>query len=398
MSRLISEILNAPEPSFSQQIEQLELLAGRPGIDIKLATELPRIYIEKAKALNLDENDTMARELYFSMSKLALSNSNDLAKMLEIKDDDSSRQMVRKSIKYVEKKIGRKNIWALKSSVARRQLKENPPKKLMKIFGIRSIESALKRESLSLFYCFASFTESSAWFNKYVAQAGRLTNSDFDSRTISISIIPASRQNQLAKADIRLNQIVFSDQESAGIEIAVPEKRFEGDVLFVVDSLLTQIKIMLRRSAYYRHQGFKTEFFSKVEKIRAGGFRYVEMDNHPFDWPTLIHATTELGTPSIIQDHEPMLSAEDLLVPSLHQLARFDFWRHPFGLHKKDGIVISFNVSDMIVNAVNNTAPEKAYVENARDALRWELFGRYLNHSRVHESAARLYSYEGEET
>ncbi|HYF96736.1 MAG TPA: hypothetical protein VD947_01720 [Patescibacteria group bacterium] len=397
MSRLISEILNAPEPSFSQQIEQLELLAGRPGIDIKLATELPRIFREKAKSLDLDENDTMVRELYFSMSKLALSNSNDLAKMLDIKNDDSPRQMIEKSIKYVEKKIGKKNIWALKSSVARRQLKENPPKKLMRVFGIRSIESALKRESLSLFYCFASFTEPVSWFNKYVAQAGNLTNSDFDSRTISISIIPVSRQKQLTNAGIRLNQIVFSDQESAGIEIAIPDKRFEGDVLFVVDSLLTQIKTMLRRSAYYRHQGFKTEFFSKVEKIRAGGFRYVEMDNHPFDWPTLIHATTELGAPSIIQDHESILTAEDLLVPSLHQLARFNFWQHPFGLHQKEGLVISFNISDMIINAVNKTVPEKAYVENARDALRWELFGRYLGHSRVHEAATKLYSYEGEE-
>jgi hypothetical protein len=395
MSRVISEILSLPELAFFHRIEELERLSGRPGVDIKLASELGMLFKEKAGILGLDESDTTSKELYFGMSRLVLEHSDELARAIGVEAKDSPRRMMEKCIKFIEKRIGNRTVWSLKSSIARKQLKDNPPKKLMKIFGIRSMDSALKRERASVFYCFVKFVESPSWLSKYASQAGKLTNSDFDNTRISIGIIPEKRREQLVKSGVNLTQIVYSDQETAAVELSPPEKRFKGDTLFIVDSLLMQIKNMLRRSAYYKHQGLRPDFFSKVELIRKNGFHTVETANQPFDWPTIIHASAELGIPDLLRSHEPLISAEELLIPSTAQLGGFDFWKHPFGTYKDGTVIISFNLSDMIVNAINGISPEQAYIDNGRASLKKELFGRYLGYEPLRRMANNPEEAEG---
>lgn len=390
MSKLISEILDIPRPSLAHKIDELEHLSGRPGVDIKLANELKRMFKDKAALLNLDEDDTSAKELYFAMKNHVLENSSKLEKLISAADSDSPKQMIEKAIKFVEKRLGSRTVWALKPSVARKQLKANPPAKLMKIFAIRSIDSALKRERPSVFYCFARFVESKSWVSKYSAQASKLTSSDFDNVRIKTSILSEKRRKQLAEAGVKLNHIIYTDQESAHIEICLPEKRFKGDTLFVIDSLLAHIRNMSRRSEYYKSQSLKPGFNAKIERIRSSGFQSVESSEHPFDWMTLVHASTELGVPGLVQNSDPFVSTEDLLVPSAHQILGLEFWKHPFGMYNEPGIVISFNLSDMIINTINEIPPERAYVDYGRTNLRNELFARYLHHEPVRRKITNI--------
>lgn len=383
MSRLISEILNAPEPSFSHLIRELELLAGRPGVDIKLLHEMKQLFKEKAKKLGLDENDTTVKEFYFGLSKRALDDSAKLAKLIGISDGDSSEEMADKSIEFVKKRIGKRNVWTLKTSAARAQLKENSPKKLMKVFGIRSIDSALKRESPALFYCFARKCESTAWSSKYISQASKLTNSDFDFEPMNISKLNSNRVKQLKKARYNLSQVTYVHYETASVLVAPLEKRYEGDVLFLVDSLFNHVKNILRISAYYRRQGFQADFFTKVELIRAGGLRSLETTEYPFSWNTLIHAASELGLTDLVSSEDANVIGEDFLAPSLAQLGQFDIWQHPFAIYSQPGITISTNLSDMIINSINRTPAEKAYIGYGRDSLKHELFARYLRHAPI---------------
>lgn len=382
MTRLISDILDEPRPQLFHKIEKLERLSGKPGVDIRLTGELKLLFKEKARLLGLDENDTTAGELYFAMSQLALKHSDELAEVIGAKPDDTPRQMVNKAIRFVDKRIGKKSVWSLKDSSARRQLKLNPPKKLMKIFSIRSIDSALKRENVSVFYCYAPLSEPSSWFSKYAAQADKLSISDFDYKPVSISILSDIRRRQLDKAGIRLKHIIYAHQETAGIEIAVPDKRFKGDVLFVVDSILLQIKNIVRLAAFYKSQSLKPDFFTNISRIRSEGLDFMESGDSAIGWPAIVYGATELNIPDLLND-ETVLDPEELLVPSLPQLAGFGFWQHPFGAYQESDIVVPFNLSDMIVNAINGTEPARAYKENARKNLKNELFARYLKHEPV---------------
>ena len=391
MSRFISEILQASEPSFSHGIQELEALAGRPGVDIKLAYEMKQLFRQKAKDLGLDENDTTAAEIYHALSKQALADSDKLADIIGVKTEDSPKIMIEKSIAYAQKRLGKRLVWSLKASTARKQLKDNPPRRLMKIWNIRSIDSALKREHPSVFYCFTPRAESSAWTTKYIAQAGKLTNSDFDYQLITISLLSESKKTQLEKTGLRLNHITYAHHETASIEVVPLNRRFEGDVLFVVDSLFNHVKDILRLSAYIKHQGFHPDFFSKVERIRAEGLGSLEVTGYPFGWNTRLYAASELGVSDLVSSgSDTGISAEDLLMPSLQQLAQLDTWKHPFALHLEPGVIISSNLSDMIINAVNKVPADKAYVDNGRENLRQELFARYLKHHPVQKRFGTL--------
>lgn len=394
MTKLLSEILDIDRPSFTHQINELERLAGRPGLDIRLSNEIKLLFKQKADSLGLDGDDTTAKELYFAMSHLVLDDSDRLAESIGISNQDTPEKMVEGAIEFVKKRTGGRFVWALKTNIARRQLKENPPKKLMKIYGIRSMDSALKRERPSLFYCFAGFIEPAGWLTKYGKQADKLTGSDFDNQNLYINTLAGIRRDQLAKARVNLNHIVYSDQESAGVEVAVPPRRFRGDVLFVVDTLLIHVRNIVRRSAYYKSLGLRPEFTDRIKNARLKGFNNLESYNYPFDWPTLVHAATQLGVTGLFHEQEPFISTEDLMVPSTAQMGGLNFWKHPFGFHAEPGIVVSFNLSDMIINAVNKIPVEKAYLANGRANLKNELFARYLAHERIRHEAFSLYGSE----
>lgn len=390
MSKLISEILDSPRTSLAIKIDELERLSGKPGLDIRLAGELKRLYKQKAGLLGLDEDDTSPKELYFAMKNHVFDSNTKLEKIIGVEPDDSTAQMVGKSVKFVEKRLGKKKVWAVKASTGRKQLKANPPKKLMKIFKIRSIDSALKRESPGLFYCFAGLVEGKAWRAKHAAQSAKMTSSDFDYIKINVSVLDATRREQLEGTGLSLNRIIYSDQESAHIEICLPEKRFKGDTLFIVDSLVHRLKLIMHRAEYYKSQSLKIGFTDKLGAIRSRGFQDIEDPTQPFGWAALMHGSTELGINGLIGEHEPYISAEELLVPSLAQIVNFDFWKHPYGMYHDSDIIVSFNLSDMIINAVNEIPPEKAYINHGRTSLQKELYARYLQHEPVKAKAVGL--------
>lgn len=389
MTRLLSEMLGSPRTTLTFQINEFEKISGKPGLDIRLSGELKDLYGQKAEALGLDKHDTNAKELYFAMKSQVLKNSDKLSALIGVSDTDKPEEAVKKSIAFVEKRLGKKTVWGLKPSVARKQLKDNSPKRLMKILGLRSIDSALKRESLPLLYCFARLLEPPVWHNKYASQSLKLSNSDFDNLSLSIKIVPDKQHERLEK-HLDLGQIVYSDQETAGMEICVPSERFSGDVIFLVDTLLVHIRHMLRISEYYKFQALKPDFFKKLERLRLSGFHNLELEGLPVDWHTLAHAAAEKGVTDFLQTDDSFYTPENLLAPLLHEIAGFDFWSHPFAMYSDSGAVISFNLSDMIINTVNDNPPEKAYVGHGRTQLRKELFSRYLEHEALKEKINNL--------
>jgi hypothetical protein len=298
--------------------------------------------------------------------------------------------MVGKAVKFVVKRLGKRKVWAVKSSTGRKQLRANPPKKLLKIFKLRSIDSALKRETPGLFYCFARLVENQAWSAKHAAQTSRMNTSDFDYVQINLSVLGESRRKQLRDAGVTLNRIIYSDQESAHIEICLPEKRFNGDTLFIVDSLIHQIRLMVHRAEYYKSQGLKADFPDKLADVRSQGFQGLEKPEQPFSWPAILYGSTELGISGLMQPYEPFGSSDDLLIPSLAQIMNFDFWKHPYGMYHDSDMVVSFNLSDMIINAVNGIPPQNAYVNHGRTNLYKELYARYLHHEPVKTRATEL--------
>lgn len=378
-SKKISNILDAKEPEFSHSIQNLERLSGKDGHDIRLVSDTIQNFRTLADHLGLDKNDTTLKELYYALVHQAKQDSKKLAELLKIADDDAPLIAIEKCVKYLEKKIQNRKFWCLKHSTARKEIKANPPKKLMKTLGIRSIDSLIKREPIVPILILSNRVESASWREKTVEQASTITNSDFDDQKIGFHYVRDNRQKQLKKQNIILKQIVYSHNEFSDIVIVPPNKRFDGDVLFYFDAITNHINRIITRSTYYRYKGVHANYFEVIKNVRKNGFKSTSYDNWPFSWSAILHSIKHKENSKIVDTLDPNLRLEDMLTISTPEdIEHLGIWVEDIVYIDENGYVLSTNVSDTIVNAVNKTPYEKAFTETGKNKLHDELFSRYL--------------------
>lgn len=382
MARLLSEILKEKEPDFSYRLAHFEKLAGSPSVDVRLISEMTTRFQQLAKNLGLDEVDTTAKELFFALNKKAIEDSESLSKRIGIAESDNPRLMTEKSVKYVKTLLHRTKIWRIKASTIKKDLKNNPPKKLLKSLGLRSVDSALKREPLAEILIFARLLEPKTWQNTYVNNARKITNADFDLQPIDINILTDARQAKLKSAGMKLTQLIRSDQETAGLVVSVAPKRFEGDVLYIVNSLIENINKMKTNSLYLKHRSVQPDFFSVIYNMRQRGITEEASRHLGIGWDAYSRSKRpreeKLDEFDFDIEHEyERLRLEEILDNSL--------WSNQYLLKGDDDLIISCNLSDVIVNAVNGLEPEDSIIHHGQSELRSEIFSRYLMHDGVLE-------------
>lgn len=380
MARLISDILQAPEPAFTHELKRLEALAGNPKIDLKLISELVQKAQTLAGELGLDRQDTTAKELYYALNKQVLRDNNSLAQKLGITESNSPEEVTRACVDYFEQFAKGTLLWTVKASVIRAQLKKNPPKRTLKILGLRSIDSAIKRESVSQLALFATFCESKTWNDNYNLMASKIKNNDFDRKPINISIVEKKRIDKLLKAGAQLGHFIYKHDETAGIIVVSPSRRFSGDVLYIFDSLLKESNELRRWSAFAKYASVRADFSKWLVTMRIRGFDHASTQYFKLGWSPLhqlLHKKSLAAGPAIF---EPHLDHEDV---ELFDHGKDRIWQYSYLVKGGDGLIISCNISDAILNATNQTPPERAVNIHGRRALYNELFSRYLNDERV---------------
>ena len=218
MSRLISDVLQAKEPDFSHFINDWELLAGSPGVDVRLSSELVTVSKNAIKTLGLDVNDTTNEELYFALIKKASQDNQLLEAHLSISQDDSPTIMASKVIKFSIGLAKSRSVWVVKPSVCKKILKENPPKKLLKGLGYRSIDSVLKRESPALILALGASTDQ-AFKKRLITQYKKLTPADFDLRKIEVIPLSSEKLKKLQKAGYQIEDQIIPAYEAGALVI-----------------------------------------------------------------------------------------------------------------------------------------------------------------------------------
>lgn len=380
MARLISDILGASEPHFRQELDRLEALAGHPREDLKLVSELASKWQELAAGLGLDGRDTTIEELYYAMQLRAHEENEKVARVLGVQPDDTPEKMVESVVSWVNQRLEPSSVWSLKNSVAKQQLKACPPKKLLKIWGLRSIDSALKREHIAQLMIFAEMVEGKIWNDNFIRMAARLRNSDFDKKRVSISIMKRMRTEKLQKNGVGLGRLVYRNSETGGIAVVVPARRFTGDTLYFVDALIREVNEIRRWSSFAKYLSVRPGFGKWLSAMRAYGLDHAAVRHFKIGWTPLhqlLHKKAFSERSSLI---EPHLDHEDVRLVK-HELG--PLWQHTYLLKTQGGLVVSCNVSDVIINAVNKAPPSSGVVSNGRKELYSELFSRYLAHEAV---------------
>lgn len=383
---MISDILGAREPYFTQEIRRLEALTGHPKVDVRLISELVGTWQSVAREFGLDSRDTTAKELYFAMREKIFKENDELAQKLNINSGDSPHKVAELCAKYVESKVKSMSVWSLKNSVIKSQLKQNPPKRLLKILGLRSIDSALKREPVGQLVVLAEMVESKTWRDTFISQANKLKNSDFDRNQTQISVVSKNRVDKMRASGHALGHLVYRQEESASLIIVPPQKRFRGDVVFFVDSLIRENNEIRRHSSFVKYLSVRNDFAKWLESIRAKGLDHAAAQHFNFGWSPVHRLLLNKAKRNEEPLFEPHLDHDDVILTSYEIKP---IWQCAYLLKSEDGVVVSCNISDVIINAANNASAEKASSFHGRRELYNELFSRYLDHSAALEDFIR---------
>jgi hypothetical protein len=384
MSRLLSELVGADEPLFSVSIAQLERASGQQSVDVRLTADIIAASHQKMRELGLDPKFTNGRELYHALFGLVKLHDSFLSRKLGIQDHGNVREVLQAIQKHSKDLPVPQTTWAIKPSVIKRFLKATPPKKVMKVLGYRSIDSMLKRESVSELLGGARFAESPEWHTKFIKQYTKLSPSDFEVRAIEVIYFDPKKWNGVADEFVRQTRHTVGHLKEVGAILLapLPIKHLPGITITTLPFVLHYMNEVRAYASYFKTQQVKPEFGSIVASSLADDpAHHVQMAGHGVHWRVI---QRHYGRTGFSEVFEPHLSSDDLtwhsaeralyrLEPALH------FWHGmDFVAVLQDGRPVSFNLLDMAVSVVNNLSYGYQSIHHMRTSLWHELFTRYL--------------------
>jgi hypothetical protein len=390
MTRIISELLHADEPLFGLTIEHLEAASGRTSEDVRLTSEILAKAHQRIRHLGLDPKDTTGPELYGALLNLVALHDQFLTQRIGGRDVEDVADLLPRIQRIVEKVGINKTAWVLKHSVAKRLLKNHPPKKVMKILGCRSVDSMLKRENIAEVFGALRFAESADWMRVFLKQYHQLTPHDFESRQIEFVQLDAEKWGAATTEFVHKKRHNITHLKELGVILLLPMPftRMRGVTITVLPLLLHYINEIRLYSSFFKHQQVQKDFGKIVaDTLFADPGKHAVMAGQHVHWRVIQRYFGKLENEQHPEIFEPHVQPEDLhwrkaeevlyrLEPALQFWQGMDF----VGLLFPEGPV-SFSLMDVAVSYVNDAPYEHRAVYHMRESLWNELFIRYMGQS-----------------
>lgn len=398
MSKMLSKLLGAKEPLFSLALKQLEQDSGRQGIDIRLSTEISTKIRQRTNMLGLDPDDTTPEELYHALLGRIAKDDRQLAQSININDPNDIADVLKKIKSTVEGLKIPRSCWVLKRSVAKRMLKQNPPKVVMKTLNYRSVDSMLKNENLGEIFGALRFAESSEWLNSFNENYKNLKPSDFESRLIEIIEMPMQRWGDIAETFIKKKRHNITHVKELGVILMLPikEKKITGITITVLPLLLHYINEIRLYSSFFKLKQMQPNFGSIVaDTLNADPDTAVILGGQSIHWRVLQRYFGKLEKENHPEIFEPHVQPEDLHWRSAESVLyeiepRIEFWKEMDYVGILDGNrPVTFNLMDTAVGYANNTSYKDRVIYHFRESLWNEIFARYMGEKTLEEQVLK---------
>jgi hypothetical protein len=386
LSRFLSEALGQNEPKFKQAIMAEERRSGHPSNDIRLSTKVFREVRAKIVELGLDPSDTTAEELYYALNhKLAYQEKllNKYLRSEAAKSVNAEANTVDGILELVKKLDDNQVVLALKSSVLKNLIKQNPPKKVMKVLGYRSIDSMLKLEPAQMLTMAINLYESEAYISNFYLKHKKFSAADFESRKLSVTTTKSPRWvSVLEEIKNRTGLSIVSDYEMASIILLPVDNQPQSGYLSVVmANLISEMSIIYSVSSYLKLNLLSRDFSSKLINI---------IEHEPYLEATAIgnkisYRAAQHKLKALDSSPSPHVTLEDIEpVNMLEKLGdifkEFKFWQDSeFLAFVEQTEAISLNILDVASNLANNLPFHNRSVEHLRHSLTQELNKMYLS-------------------
>lgn len=397
MSQALSRLLGAREPLFSLSLRQLEQASGRPSADVRLATEIAGGAKDKLRQLWLDPDNTTGEELYAVLKQRVIDDDARLVEALESRSSlknasQDNLALVAEALKSVPLP---KTCFALKSAVARRLLKGNPPKQAMKQLGYRSLDSMLKHETPAGLFALGWLVESATWRRGATQAFKGLSPTDFEVREIAVIYTDSKRWQKLADTlvEARKHNIISVKLLGAVVLLPLPAKRPPAVTVTTTALVLQAMNEIRAASTYLKLCQVKPDFGACVQTVVADEPRLnTHLLDQPVSWHVIQRYYARFNHALRAELFEPHIQAEDLTWHSLekvlsHLEPSFEFWHDSANLAILSGRQpVSLNLLDAALNACNQLPYSHRLVRYFRHSLWHELALRYLKHDKIEQS------------
>ncbi len=262
MSGVLSQLLNAKEPLFSQAIAELEDKSGNPSVDVRLVATITARVHQKVRELALDPDDTTGKELYHALQALVKLHDQYLATAIGTDPSASLHEQLLHIKQTVDNLPLPNKAWVIKHSVAKKLLKAQPPKKVMKQLGYKSIDSLLKRENVSEILAATRFLEAKTWQNKFVKSYHKLGPSDFEIRPIELIVLDKKRFGDSAEPFILQQKHNITHLKEMGVILILPLPidRMPGATITILPFVLHYLNEIRSYSAFFKMQQVRPDF------------------------------------------------------------------------------------------------------------------------------------------
>jgi hypothetical protein len=206
MNKSLAKLMGQPENTVAKAVTKLEDKNGYPSHDVRhLAENIQKTRL-KLIELGLDPDDTTGEELYhvllgkFSHDSQRFDQQFSLVGSSDNAPASLATRIVLNNFQMPER-------WVLKSSAAKKLIKNQPPKNLMRRLKYRSADSLLKRQKLSEIYLAIDYTESASWLKSHAKLVSSLDSTAFEIRPISLSTISTDKWDAIESDEL----LAYSD-------------------------------------------------------------------------------------------------------------------------------------------------------------------------------------------
>lgn len=393
MTRVLAELLGAPEPAFRAGLKTLERASGHESTDIRLTADIVRASQQKLHSLGLDKYDTTATELYAALGARLAADEQRLFATLRQKyngaDDISSAAKELANVPIP------KSCFALKSTVARRLLRKQTPKRAMKALGYRSIESLLKHESVAHIYAACALSESATWHKQLLDSYKKLKANDFEIRKMMVLHPDTARWLSLTETSVaaRRHNVLSFKELGVVVMLPLPSERPPAAAMTSLLLALHEMNSIRSASTYLKLCQVRPDFGTILQQVAASEPQLAaSVFGQPLSWQVVQRYYGRFADRFRSELFEPHVQIEDLTWHSIEKVLSYiepslEFWQHTTHLgllHEHQ--TVSFNIIDVAINYCNNLPFENRLMNYCRQSLWHELVIRYLKHDNVEQS------------
>lgn len=389
MSKVIAELLGADRREFDKIISRLEHMCLRPGVDIKLGSEIMSQTRQKSIQLGFDPVDTTKKELYYGLLAKAEKDDAELRTILGINEKTNSFIAGNRIAQNTSKLLKKEVVVALQPITVKKILKAVPPKKTLRLLKFRSIDSVLKRENPLIIYGLAKKIEDKTWNSQIQARLKRLQPGDVLDSKVSVLSLPDGWAEKVHKHSFE--HIVFPVAETGTVLIfpTLPLS-LKGSVLLTTALVLQVAQRLCVESLPYRTKALSKGYENLLPEISAGKTEQIKpiFGLQP-NWHTvyqLLATQAKKRIPEfelVIGDLE-WESIEAKLVSICKNL---DFWinSHYLGISGSPKCT-SFNLVDVTASLVLDKKYNNQITSHMRASLWNELQFRYMKQEVLEQS------------